>query len=155
MADLSHSELVADLDRLENPFDLTADGLGAELAGIAAEEILANMDAETDPDGNPWPSLSAGYREWKDVVAPGAPMAVLRGVMKTIEQLRGEPVFTPGAGRQTYGTDDEAKEHAMKFQEGGLVTGTNQPQRPFYGFTQKAFDRMNAACDQRFVKATS
>src|SRR4051812_17486937 len=153
MADLSHAELLANLDRLTSPFDMT-DGLGHELTSIAAEEIHHNMDAECDDQGNPWPSLSAGYQAWKDVVAPGQPMAVLRGVMKTTEQLRGEQVITPNAVRQTYGIDDEAKEHALKFQEGGLVTGTNQPQRHFYGFTPKAIDRMNAACDQRFIKAT-
>ena len=37
-----------------------------------------------------------------------------------------------------------ARIEATKFQEGGIVTGTNQPPRPFYGFTHGAVQMADA-----------
>lgn len=95
----------------------------------------------------------AGGGEWLIPYAPGKPMAVLDGVMKTAVQLMGQAGITGDRMYHHYGTDEVAKEHAFKFQEGDPMT--NQPPRNFWGFTSQAYARMDAECDARFVTATS
>ena len=114
-----------------------------EIQVIVATAIMINMDAECDPDGNPWPDLSNSYATWKATIAPGRPMGYLYGTMKTMDNLMGVAVVQGSQMTMTYGVDPVAIAHAIKFTEGGLVTGTNQPPRPFYGLTTYAEQQLN------------
>ena len=83
--------LLKDLARFKEVFDLQRDLLAFRAHNVAVQVMLADMLAEVDPDGMPWPELSELYAKWKSQHFPGNPMAVLYGVMKTEENLRGEP----------------------------------------------------------------
>lgn len=120
--------------------------LGRQLMDAATDCIEDDMDAQQAPDGAPWAPLSEAYVEFKDQVAPGEPMAVLYGHMKTREQLEGQRFRGADEMRQTYGIDERAKQEASWFIEGN----DRQPARPFYGFSQEALVRMDQLCDQRF-----
>ena len=144
--------ILDELKSLASLFDLGG-GLGEDLLDIATWEILASMDSETDPDGIPWPALSPGYEEWKSEVAPQAPMAVLHGVMKTFVEVAGERHQDPDHASMTYGVTPEARIEAVKFQEGGIVTGTRQPPRPFYALTTAAVIRVDARLGNLFDTA--
>jgi hypothetical protein len=152
MADPYLTATLEDLTRLAEPFDFT-DGLGETLRTIAAEEISANMEQQCDSDGETWAPLSDYYRAWKDVHAPGLPMAILTGTMWTAEQLMGTVGIDQLKMRHAYGTDPIAISHAIDFQEGDPTT--NQPPRPFWGFTARAFERMNEQCDLKFTRAVA
>lgn len=147
------TEILKELTQLENPFDLTKHNLGSEAALIAATEMYINMDQECDPLGMPWEPLSQRYAKWKSAIAPGAPMAVLTHHMKDILQLVGSLLIHPMKSVQTYGLDELAKIHAMKFQMGGTLTGTAQPEREFWGFTYDAIMKIDALMTTRLEAA--
>ncbi len=105
---------------------------------ILATNVQMTMMMESDPDGNPWPKLSDSYQEWKDRVAPGELMGYLYGAMKEESNIRGVPVTSGNQMTIAYGPDPVAIQHAIKFTEGGIVTGTNQPPRPFWALSQQA-----------------
>ncbi len=138
--------LIGELQRFCDAFDFTTPGLADEIAEAAAAGIAVNMDAEQDPDGNAWPALSPAYEAWKSAHFPGQEMAVLRGAMKTAQQLKGEVVATPGEIKQTYGVDPQARQEATQFQEGDA----NQPPRPFYAFSNVAVMLVDQVLDRRF-----
>lgn len=146
-------EIVDELERLKTTFDLDRDNLATTVLDVCTIEIMASMDSETDPDGIPWASLSPYYLEWKAEVAPQAPMAVLHGIMKTWEQVAGARFVRADYAEMTYGVDPVAKIEAIKFTEGGIVTGTSQPPRPFYAITTAALIRVDAILGVRFDKA--
>lgn len=137
------NSILAALDRHVRYFDLDRNDLAEDLMDIATEEIRRSMDAETDPDGNPWPALSGDYAKWKAKHFPGNPMAVLHGVMKTDAQLRGNRNVAPDRCRMTYGLDQRARDEATWFQEG-------PPERRFWGLSAAAITRMNARLDRHF-----
>jgi hypothetical protein len=121
--------LVAELDALKSVFDFTQHDLANQLAEAAAVGVFEAMEAQTGPDGA-WDELSEAYAEWKSRHFPGEKMSELHLKMKDPEQLKGVVTATPDRIEQTYGTDDEARQEAVWFQEGG----GNQPPRPFYAF---------------------
>lgn len=142
-----------DLDAMADLFDFTKNDLGESATEIQVETVLDAMNAEVDCDGIPWADLSASYEEWKSKVAPGQPIGVLYGHMKTVDQLEGEQDIRPKLIEHTYGTDDIARTEALKFQLGGLVTGTNQPQRHFWGFNWAGVWKLNQLFDSVFHRA--
>lgn len=141
------TDILADLTRLEKPFNFTRDQLGPRTCQVAARAILDNMEAEADPDGWPWPALGPSYEAWKNAVAPGNPIGVLWGHMRDTTQLEGEQRITIKRVEQEYGIDEKAKQEAAEFQEGGLLTGTMQPQRPFYAVGHHCADELDAHFD--------
>ena len=124
------TKILGDLDRHKQIFDLDQNGLGEALMNIDCEVILRDMDAEVDPDGKPWPPLSELYLAWKAIAAPGSPMAVLYGHMKTLAQLKGMRRTTARLAVMVYGIDEEARDLAEWFQEGNAKQ--NRPPRRFY-----------------------
>lgn len=142
--------IAADINRLADCFHFRREGFGEALMDAAAEGILVAMDAQEDPDGNPWAPLSERYRDWKSRKFPGNPMAVLYGVMKTEENIRGQRLVLSTMAIMTFGTDDLAKQEAEWFQEGN----ENQPPRPFYAFTRASVEACDGLCDERFLAAT-
>ena len=142
--------LLADIRRLKDPFNLSRSGLGDQLLDIAVLNIVLNCSAGLDPDGQPWLPLSKSYQLWKDNIAPGQPIGRLFDLMLDYGQLSGERTVGPAWAIARYGTDSLARIEAMKFQEGGLVTGTNQPPRPFYGFTHGAVQMADATLTHVF-----
>lgn len=145
------TEALADLQRAAAAFDINE--LAEPYRQAAVDGILAAAAAQTDPDGNPWAELSRSYKEWKDAVAPGKPIGVLWGLMLDRAQLEGALAHSRDRVEHTYGIDPEAVAEAIKFQLGGLVTGTNQPQRPFWGLTPSAIAAMDAISDAAFTRA--
>ena len=142
--------ILDDFRAIARTFDLDRHDLADRMMDIATFEILAHMDAEVDPDGVAWAPLSQKYIEYKAEIAPQAPMAVLFGVMKTWDQVAGERHVETARATMTYGTDDAARIEAVKFTEGGAVTGTDQPQRPFFGLTNGAVGRIDAMLERHF-----
>ncbi len=143
------AELIHELNLLENPFNLTG-GLGETLLDQTAMDIADNCRSQVDAEGMPWASLSAWSTERKDKVAPGMPIGKQSGLMLAAEQLRGERTITAKAASMKYGRDDKARVEATKFQEGGEVTGTNQPKRSFYGISPTQADRADALLETTF-----
>ena len=148
-----HEKIVAELRDAEHAFDLDRNGIGTAIMAHAVDGIMWNMIQELDPDGLPWDDLSPSYEAWKKTVAPGKPIGVLHGLMRTMDQLAGVQLVTTNFASMTYGTDPVARVEATKFQEGGIVTGTAQPPRPFYGLTREALDDIDAEFDARFTTA--
>ncbi len=148
--DPSLARALADLDELADAFDLTARSLGDDLLEINARTILAQMEAEKDPEGNRWDELSERYAAWKDEYAPGQPMAVLDHEMRTIEQLRGEQHVDRAEARMTYGLDPDAKAKATWFQEGNA----HQPPRPFYALNATTVDEADIRIGDHFLTFT-
>ncbi len=142
------AEILADLDREVYRFDLDKGGLGEKAMDIAVEVMLRDMDAEQSPDGTRWPDLSDAYAEAKAGIAPGSPMAVLHGEMKSTEQLAGERRITPHRCTMVFGTTQQARDEACWFQEGD--PGGNQPPRPFWGFSVEALTRTDHLFDDTF-----
>lgn len=140
---MTHAEIIADLKRLAKMFDLRRDNLGSDLLDLAAEDVLETMDRQEDPDGLPWIPLSDAYEEWKSLHFPAQPMAVLFGLMKTREQVRGFRVIGVDRAEMTYGLDDQVRNEAEWFQEGN----THQPPRPFYALTAQAVARADVMID--------
>lgn len=142
--------IYADIDHMIGLFDFTTGGLGDKATALVSQSILDSMDAEVDCDGIPWAALSYGYEQWKTSVAPGQPIGVLWGSMKTLDQLEGEQIIQPKHIVHTYGKDAMVRTEAMKFQLGGLVTGTRQPQRHFFGFNWAATWKLGHLFDAIF-----
>lgn len=134
--------ILRDLERHKTVFDLDRDGLGEALMDLDARLILKYMDAQEDPDGNPWPPLSEGYALWKDAAHPGNPMAVLLGHMKTEEQVKGMRRVTAREATMVFGVDELARQEATYFQEGSA----DQPPRRFYGQSAEAQQLKDDLC---------
>lgn len=152
--DLQMNVLFADIDNLIEWTDMSRRNMGRLVLETTAACILQYMDMQAGPDGLPWEKLSKGYQEWKDYVAPGAPMAVLRGHMKQLHQLIGLQTITPELARMEFGVDIKAKMEGDKFQWGGLITGTNQPPREFYAINSLAESWANKIFDAAFAAVT-
>jgi len=144
--------ILAELDRIPRWIDLEK-GMGLQLLDVATFEILESMDSETDPDGIPWAPLSDSYLTWKAEIAPQAAMGVLYGIMKTWDQVAGIRDIWPDLAEMTYGITVEARVEAVKFSEGGIVTGTAQPPRPFYALTTATIIRADAIVGNAFDAA--
>jgi hypothetical protein len=138
--------ILADLAKHAVCFDLTLDGLGERLAEALAVGVFAYMDAETDPDNNAWIPLSERYERWKSAHFPGLPMSHLYGLMKQPDQLKGTLNIKPDGMTQTYGTDEDAQNEAVWFQEGN----DRQPARRFYDFNEQAEHLIADVLDDRF-----
>jgi hypothetical protein len=144
------AKILRDLERHKHIFDLDQHDLAEALMDIDVEVMLRDMDAEVAPDGTAWPRLSERYERWKARAAPGAPMAVLYGHMKTREQLEGLRRVTAREATMVYGIDDLAREVATYFQEG--APGNDQPPRPFYGLSAEADARKDEYCRKHLEK---
>lgn len=136
------SSILADLERHKTIFDLDRHGLGAKLMDATAEQILRDMIDEKSPDGAPWARLSEAYAEYKAKVAPGQPISVLFGHMRTIGQLKGLRRAAAREAVMVYGVDDLARDLATWFQEGS----SRQPARPFYGISAECEARLDQIC---------
>lgn len=145
MASVQLNAIFRDLKRHGDVF-APAD-VADDLFDIAADAILRQMDREQDPDGGDWPPLSADYEVAKQRIAPGKPMAVLYGHMKTIEQIKGQRYIGQDEARMAYGVDDLAKDLAEWFQEGN----DNQPPRPFYAVGDEGVQLMDDYLGRRFA----
>ena len=139
--------ILADLAMHRVCFDLTLDGLGEHLAEALAVGVWAFMDVETDPQNNAWLPLSERYAEWKSQHFPGQLMSHLYGIMKTPDELKGTLDIRPDGMNQTYGTDEQAQQEAVWFQEG---REPNQPERHFYDFNEQAEVLIADVLDVRF-----
>lgn len=149
-----HARAVADCDELAHALDLDRGGFADDLMREATDGILWNMIQELDPDGVPWAPLDPTYAAEKAIARPGKPMAVYDTIMRTVAQLEGRHAVGPDLATQSYGTGDPvALYHAVCFTEGGVITGTSQPPRPFYAFTTGAIAAMDAVADARFAAA--
>ena len=151
----SPGPFLKDIRDLAGIFEMDRDRLGERLCDVAAEEIMRNMIAECDPDGVRWADLSPSYQAWKDTITPGAPMGVLWGIMRTSAEVRGEREIDAGHAEMGYGETQQARTEAIKFQEGGKVTGTGQPPRPFYAFTRGAIVRATQVLDDVFRRLST
>jgi hypothetical protein len=118
---------------------------------MVAQHVKNNCIAETDCDGFAWPKLSTGYETWKNRFFPGQLMGILWHHMLAMDQLEGTRILAKDRSTMTYGLDPIAKEEAEKFQEGGAVTGTNQPPRGFYGLTYQAISALDQIFDHIFM----
>lgn len=136
------ASILADLERHKTIFDLDKHGLAEKLMDATAEQILRDMKAETDPDGNPWPALSEAYTEYKAKVAPGQPMSVLFGYMRTIEQLKGSRRIAAREAVMVYGVDEKARQLAEWFTQGN----SRQPPRPFFAISAECEARLDQIC---------
>ncbi|MDQ3168423.1 MAG: hypothetical protein M3P94_07220 [Chloroflexota bacterium] len=134
---------------LAHVFDLDQGTIADDIMDKSVDGMMWNMLMETAPDGTPWPALSDDYEEWKDKFYPGQLMSHLTGEMRTIDQLSGVRTVSAHMATMEYGLDHAVRLKAMKFSEGGVLTGTAQPPRPFYAFTFMAI----AAVDDRFNQA--
>lgn len=146
-----HEQVMKDLDAFEGCFDLDRGGLGEDVMDAAALGVLFNMVQEKDPDGVPWPDLSASYAAQKQIDRPGEPMGVYDGLMRDPAQIEGTRFVTIFHAQMEYGPDPVAQAHAIKFSEGGAATGTAQPPRPFYGLTAEAVVLIDARFDAAFL----
>lgn len=151
----THGEkaILDDLKKLPEIFDLDATQLGNDLLGITAAGIMINMDAESDPDGNPWPRLDPDYALWKSSIAPTARIGELYLKMKTWQEIEGLRTVTIDTASMEYGTNQLTRSEAIKFTYGGLITGTRQPQRPFYSITTACIPTLEARLDDHFNNA--
>lgn len=129
-------------------FDLTKHDLANKGFDNAVDGIYYCIVYGHDPDGIPFPALSQYYETWKQAVVGDEPIGILFGLMTSRAELCGVRIIRPDHAIQIYGATLAGQIEATKFQEGGAVTGTNQPARPFYGFpdqhvynTMQPFDR--------------
>jgi hypothetical protein len=139
-----------ELQLMENPFDFTRGGLGQAIIDAGIIGIIDNTWDELEPDGTPWAPLSQGYAAWKNSVRPGQRIGRLWDVMLAIPEIMGVQTILPARMVHQFGVTDQAKLEALKFQEGGLVTGTNQPPRPFFGITIAACYMDDTLLENRF-----
>lgn len=137
------TSILADLERHKTIFDLDKHGLGTALMDATAEQILRDMVDEKGPDGNPWAPLSEAYAEYKAKVAPGQPISVLFGHMRTIAQLKGLRRIEAREAVMVYGVDELARDLATWFQD---PTNSRQPPRPFYGISSECETRLDQLC---------
>ena len=144
------ARIVRILERHKTIFDLDKNGLAESLMDIDAEVILREMGQEIDPDGAGWPALSLAYLKFKSRVAPGAPMGVLYGHMKTETQIKGLRRITAREAVMVYGVDELARDLAEWFQEGSKKQ--NRPPRRFYKLSVEAQTRKDAFCRQHLAK---
>lgn len=142
--------LVDEARSLSRMFDLTKHNLGVVALQIAAQGVEGCFALECDPSGIKWAALSPGYEAWKQTTVGSQPIGRLYGVMSDPAQIMGVTVVYPQRAGMTYGISDEARIEAVKFQEGGVVTGTSQPRREFYGFTTIAVAQADAHFDAHF-----
>lgn len=148
MAAAQLNKLLKDLDVFSRVFDLTRDRLAYRAQEIVAEVILADMQQELDPDGSPWPALSPAYAEWKAKQVGSQPMAVLYGLMRTMENLRGQDMdVRPTEATFVFGQDAQAQAEAAWFQDPG---NPNQPARGFYSLGIPAVARLDQFFDSEF-----
>lgn len=143
---LAMAQIRRDLDRHRKLLDLRVNSLGEDLCKAATDGVQRSIAAEQSPDGNAWPALSEKYEERKSFDFPGNPMAVLRGTMANPREVAGEVVVTEGSAEVTFGTSAEARQEASWFQEGD----SDQPPRPFWGFTPDSEAEARAILDKRF-----
>lgn len=146
-------EILAALDRIAGAFDMTRDGLGADLLKAFAGGVKDTIAKEEAPDGSPWDQLDPDYEAWKSENYPGQPIGFLEEIMATSEQIEGTPRITPEEAETTYGISEVAKDHAAWFQRGD--EDNNQPPRPFWGFTESSRAATKAILAARLKKAVN
>jgi hypothetical protein len=142
-----------DMAKMLTTFDLDRNNMAMYCFIDVAMGIQSNMDLEMDSDGNTWDQLSHSYDTWKQTVAPGMPIGWLYGLMRDITELLGTQLIGQDVAVMSYGTNMISQMEAIKFSEGGAVTGTNQPPRPFYGLTFVAIAKCDASFDYQFANA--
>lgn len=142
--------MIHEIAEMERLLDLDHLGLGHGLMNATAAAIKQLSMREEGPDGNAWAPLHPDYLDWKR--AQGELMAIgrLHGLMLDDEQLKGERAIGKDRATMTYGTTPEARAEATQFQEGGAVTGTGQPPRPFYALGREAIEETNEVADAMF-----
>lgn len=145
-------DLLSEARELSRMFDLARYNTGLRALDLAAQGVLDCFQNEADPDGVPWPPLDPSYEGWKTATVGSKPIGYLFGVMSDMAQIQGISVITADQATMTYGITEEAKIEATKFQEGGAVTGTNQPPRPFYGFSFVGVYMVNTMFDDHFTQ---
>ena len=143
------SLVLTDLARHAELFDLSG-GLGDDALDTAIEGVERFFDAQTAPDGTPWPALSPGYANWKTKHFPGEPMGVLEGHLRS--ELDGERETKPHSATVTCGRSEEAIEHAEYMEEGDPEG--NRPQRPFFGLNAESLPKSDALFDKHFEEGT-
>lgn len=140
--------------RLAEGFDLSSDGLGADLLGVVVERIVDRNAAQTDPAGVDWAANRGKYGEAKQ--AQGLPVGVglrgeHRGRMVSLVEVAGERDVSPDEATMEYGTSEESRTVAGYFTEGR--PGIQEP-RPFYEMTEDDRDAVLRKAEEhlsRFV----
>lgn len=145
-AQAASAKIRADLERHRHLFDLTRDGLGVALCKAATDGVQYAIAREESPDGTKWADLSPAYAEAKALSHPGNPISLLEGVMDNPREVAGEVVVSAEKATATYGVSDQARQEAIFFQEGN----SNQPPRPFWGFTKESEAEARRILDERF-----
>ena len=144
------AEILADLDRHKDLFDLSGD-LGDDALDIATNGVKDHFDAEVDPQGQRWPELSTDYSRWKQKNHPG-PMGVLHGLMKG--ELDGErAAASRDSAEYTAGTSDDGRNEISWFEEGDPEA--NRPARKFVDLNAESIGKSDRLFDDHFDKGTS
>jgi hypothetical protein len=137
------AKIQAAIARHRKLFDLEEEGLGKALCKAVTDGVQATIDAQTTPDGSPWPELSEDYQSWKSKHYPGQPMAVLYGVMAKPSEVEGEVEVQTEQASVVYGVTDEAR----------IEAGWFQKRRKFWGFTERSRGEVRLLLDSRFATA--
>ena len=164
------NQIVADLQHHKRFLDHEYDRLGWDLCEMASESAAENIHNQCSPNGDPWPDLLPKYAAWKSKHYPGRPMGILEFVMAQWYELMGEVVVSPNAAVVTCGVTEEARAHAVSFQEGvkntrpDTIVSVPRPQwledltptpRVFWGLNLAALGRIAQYLDDRFRRIVS
>jgi hypothetical protein len=79
-------------------------------------------------------------------------MGYLYGFMLDHSEVEGVREIEQNHMIHGYGITTKARIEAIKFTEGGVVTGTRQPPRPFFGFSALSYVELVRASDNEFLK---
>lgn len=143
-------DLMHDMDEMERLMDLDQLSLAQGLMDATEAGIYLMSMAEEDPSGAAWPSLHPLYLDWKQHQGLLMSIGRLHGLMLSHEELRGERTIDKHKAEMQYGITQQAREEATQFTEGGAVTGTQQPPRPFYDLGPESIMRTDDAADISF-----
>ncbi len=141
------SEVHADLAAFRRLFDLTRNGLGATLCGIATDGVMDNLADEKDADGDRFADLSPDYAAWKSRHFPGQGIGLLHHLMADPAQVSGVVDVTPDRAEVAYGVSAEAVQEASWFIEGDPAR--NRPPRDFWGLTPEAIRLIDETLEER------
>lgn len=139
--------ILNDLEAMKAIFDLSQ-GVGADFLESTSQAVFAQMAAESDADGNPWPALSSSYERWKSANFPGEPISRLHGLMREIDQVRGDQHVESELASMTFGLDEQARAEAEWFQD---PENPGQPPRGFYDFGSAVVAAVTPTIDGRFT----
>jgi phage gpG-like protein len=147
------AKIIGDVRRISRTFDMTQNGLGADLLKAFTDGVKDTIAKEEAPDGTPWDQLDPAYEAWKQKNYPGKPIGFLEEIMADAAQIEGTPRITAEEAETTYGITDVARDHASWFQNGD--EDNNQPPRPFWGFTPESLAKIKEILAKRLSESVN